>query len=69
MAGGRAGRSRHYDAAFYSGKNEAAAKAKGVKRVRSKPLHQECRTQTRAKEALVPQRSEMAHRMRGRSQT
>ena len=29
------------DAAFYSGKNEATAKAKGVKRVCSQPLYQE----------------------------
>ena len=45
--------------------NEAAAKAMGVKRVcipnRSKQEH---RTQTRAEETLVPQRPEMAYRMR-----
>jgi hypothetical protein len=49
------------DAAFYSGKNEAAAKAKRV----NKLLNQEPRTQTRAEETLVPQRPEMAHRLRG----
>ena len=48
------------DAAFYSAKNEAAAKAQGVKRV---CIHQEPRAQTRAEEALVPQRTEMADRM------
>jgi IS5 family transposase len=53
------------DAAFYSAKNEAAARAKGVKRVCiPQPLNQEPRTQTRAEKALVPQRPEMAHRVR-----
>ena len=54
------------DAAFYSAKNEAAAKAKGVKRVcipnRSTKSPERKREQ---KKALVPQRPEMAHRMRG----
>ena len=47
------------DAAFYSGKNEAAAKAKGVKRV--------CipNRSTRTEEALVPQGAEMADRIGG----
>ena len=34
-------------------------------RVHSQPLDQKSRAQARAKEALVPQRPEMAHRMRG----
>jgi hypothetical protein len=37
-------------------------------RVHSKSLNQEPRTQTRAEEALVPQRPEMAHRLRGAHQ-
>ena len=43
------------DAGFYSAKNEAAAKAKGVKRVcHSQSLFQERRSQARAEEAMVP---------------
>ena len=57
------------DAGFYSVKNEAVAKAKGVKRVCiPQSLDQEPRAQTRAEETLVPQRPEMAHRMRGSHQ-
>ena len=56
------------DAAFYSGKNEAAAKAKGVKRVRAKSLHKKLRAQTRAEEVLVPQRSEVARWIGGAHQ-
>jgi hypothetical protein len=56
------------DAAFYSAKNEVAAKAKGVKRVCIPNLHQKPRAQARTEEALVPQRPEMAHRMRGTHQ-
>jgi Transposase DDE domain len=43
------------DAAFYSAKNEAAARAKGVKRVcNSQSLDQKPRTPARAEKALVP---------------
>ena len=46
-----------------------AAKAKGVEaRLHSQSLDQERGTQTRAEEALVPQRPEMADRMRGSHQ-
>ena len=37
-------------------------------RLHSQPLDQKPRTQTRAEKALVPQRPEMAHRMRGTHQ-
>jgi IS5 family transposase len=54
------------DAGFYSAKNQVAAKTKGVKRVCiPQPLHQEPGAQARAEEALVPQRAEVAHRLRG----
>jgi len=57
------------DAGFYSAKIEAAAKAKGIKRVcipnRSTKSPERKREQ---KKALVPQRPEMAHRLRGSHQ-
>ena len=57
------------DAGFYSAKNEAAAKAKGVKRVcipnRSS---KSARSEARAEEAMVPQRPAVAHRVRGTHQ-
>src|SRR3984893_17384867 len=57
------------DAGFSSANNEAAAKAKGVKRLcipnRSTKGPER---KTRAKEALVPQRPEMADRLRGSHQ-
>ena len=57
------------DAGFYSAKNEAAAKAKGVKRVCiPNRCIQERRAQARAEEAMVPQRPAMAHRVRGTHQ-
>ena len=61
------------DAGFYSAKNEAAAKAKSPPsgrqaRLHPQSLHQEPGAQTRAKEALVPQRPEMADRLRGSHQ-
>ena len=61
---GRAPRLVAADAAFYSAKNEAAAKAEGRQaRLYSQSLDQEPRAQARAEEALVPQRAEMAHRV------
>jgi len=57
------------NAGFYSAKSAAAAKAKGGQaRLRPQSLHEEPRAQTRAEEALVPQRPEMAYRMRGSHQ-
>jgi IS5 family transposase len=57
------------DAAFYSGKNEAAAKAKGVKRVcipnRSTKSTERRREQ---KKRWFRQGQKMAHRMRGAHQ-
>jgi len=55
------------DAAFYSAKNEVDANAKGVKRVRvpNRSTKSSDRKQTRAEEALVPQRAEVAHRIGG----
>jgi hypothetical protein len=57
------------DAGFYSAKNEAAAKAKGVKRV-CVPNRSTKRAPSAnaSKEALVPQRPEMADRLRGSHQ-
>jgi hypothetical protein len=57
------------DAGFYSAKNEAAAKARGVKRVciPNRPSKKR-RSQARAEDAMVPQRPAMAHRMRGTHQ-
>jgi hypothetical protein len=50
------------DAGFYSGKNEAAAKAKGVKRVCiPNRASKERRAQARAKEAVVPRRVRGTH--------
>jgi transposase, IS5 family len=50
------------DAAFYSGKNDAEAKAMGVKRVRerNRTTKSPARKQ-RAEETVVPQRANMAH--------
>jgi hypothetical protein len=56
------------DAAFYSAKNETAAKAKGVKRFCVPNRSTKRGAQTRTEEALVPQRPEMADRMRGTHQ-
>ena len=54
------------DAAFYSIKNETAAKEKGHQtRLHSKSQHEELGTQTRAEETLVPQRPKVADRVRG----
>ena len=53
------------DAAFYSARNEGAAKAKGVTRLHSQSLDQKLRAQTRAEKAMVPPGPEMAHRLRG----
>lgn len=55
-------------AAFYSAKNEAGAKARGVKRICIPNLNREPRAPARTKEALVPQWSEMADGMRGPDQ-
>jgi hypothetical protein len=56
-------------AAFYSRKNEAAAKkARRQARLHPQSLDQKRHAQTLAKETLVSQRPEMAHRMRGTHQ-
>jgi len=66
------GRSPHMvaaDAAFYSAKNEGSSESpRRQARLHSQPFDQEPRAQTRAEEALVPQRTEMADRMRGTHQ-
>jgi IS5 family transposase len=56
------------DAGFYSAKNEAAAKAKGVKRVCIPNRSTRVRRAARAEEALVPQRPEMENGVRGTHQ-
>jgi hypothetical protein len=55
-------------AAFFPKKNEAAAKSRGQTSLHLQSYHQERRAQSPAKEALVPERPEMAHRLRGAHQ-
>ena len=57
------------DAAFYSAKKRGGSETEGRQaRLHSQSLDQKFRAQTRAEEALVPQRPEMAHRVRGTHQ-
>jgi hypothetical protein len=58
------------DAAFYSAKNEAGRREgeRRQARLHSQSFDQEPRAQARAEKALVPQRPEMAHRLRGTHQ-
>ena len=53
------------DAGFYSARERGGGESHGRQTcLHSQSLEQEPRTQTRAEETLVPQRPEMAHRMR-----
>ena len=57
------------DAGFYSARNEACGEGERRQtRLHPQALHQERRPQARAEEAVVPQRPEMADRMRGTHQ-